>query len=201
MQIQLSEEYARPRQTNLKLGFHGNSRVSCVVVLLWVLLILEKWSRWHNLPRGTTGQQNLLKRRYDYDNFKSHFHWARGYFVWIRIVIVCWSRRPLTAFNSWLTILQGESQLLWQLWLLISWTYVNISEYPFNHLITKVGDFVWDIKHHGTCKDAYENDKILFWLIFKFVHFLPKFENFKSIFTTLDKLLCGKIMILISIVV
>ena len=33
-------------------------------------------------------------------------------------------------------VLQGVSRLVLQLCLLISWPYVNISEYHFNHLIT-----------------------------------------------------------------
>ena len=80
------------------------------------------------------------------------------------------------SFWSQLYILQGESKLVLQLWSLISLTYVNISEYTSSLLITQVGDFVWGMKHHGTCKDASEKCKMHFWLIFKFCDFFPCFE-------------------------
>ena len=41
-----------------------------------------------------------------------------------------------------------------------------------------MGDFVWGIKHHGTCKDASEKCKMNFWLIFNFCDFFALFWNF-----------------------
>ena len=80
------------------------------------------------------------------------------------------------------SVLQGVSRLVCKLCLLISWTYVNIMEYPFNHLITLVGDFVRGMKHHETWNDASENCRTCFWCFFSiFGDFLPTFEDFQPI--------------------
>ena len=63
-----------------------------------------------------------------------------------------------------------------QLYLLISWPYVNIMKYPFNHVISEVRQYFWGMIHHGTWKYTSENCKMLFWLISNFCHFLPPFE-------------------------
>ena len=46
-------------------------------------------------------------------------------------------------------LLQGVQLLVWQLKMFMSQSAVNITKYPFNHLITLEGDFVWHIKHHA----------------------------------------------------
>ena len=63
-----------------------------------------------------------------------------------------------------------------------------------------MGDFVCGMKHPDTCKDAQENNKLLFWLKFHFFAFLLNLEDLKSILTTLDKLQPNEMKNLISIV-
>ena len=51
-------------------------------------------------------------------------------------------------------LLQGVPRLVLPLQLLISRSYVNITEYPFNHIIIDVREFFWGTKHNGTWEDA-----------------------------------------------
>ena len=76
---------------------------------------------------------------------------------------------------------------------------MNISECPFHHLITYVGDFVRDIKHHGT-RICLRKLQVIFLANFQILLlFLPKFEDLKAILVTLDKLQCNELKNLISI--
>ena len=63
-----------------------------------------------------------------------------------------------------------------------------------------MGDFVRGVKHPGTWKDAYGNNKLLIWLIFQFFAFLPNLEDLKPILATLDELQCNEMKNLILIV-
>ena len=51
-----------------------------------------------------------------------------------------------------------------------------------------MGDFVWHIKCMNTCSGYSENCLKLFWLILQFLHFLPRFETFKPLLITPDKM-------------
>ena len=55
---------------------------------------------------------------------------------------------------------------------------MNITEYPFNQVISEAREFFWGMKHYGTCKDASEKCKMNFWLIFNFCDFFALFWNF-----------------------
>ena len=59
-------------------------------------------------------------------------------------------------------ILQGVPQFPPQLCLLISRSYVNMTKYPFNHVISEAWEFFCGMKHHGICKDALEKRHIEF---------------------------------------
>ena len=80
---------------------------------------------------------------------------------------------------------QGVSQLVCKLCLLISRTHVNIMEYPFNHLITLVGDFVWGMKYHRRMQWCLrELQKLFLMFFFHCGDFLPTFEDIQPILGT-----------------
>ena len=78
--------------------------------------------------------------------------------------------------------LQGVPQFPPQLCVHISWSYVNITKYPFNHVISEAREFFWGMKHHGTCKDASEKCRMNFWLIFNFSDFFAQFWRLQANF-------------------
>ena len=106
--------------------------------------------------------------------------------------IVSKRRAPLPHLNierlSWVRIisssrvLQGGPRLVIQLCFLVSWPYVDITKYPFNHVISEVREFFRGMKHLSTCADAPENCRLLFWLIFNFCDFFALLWVFASPF-------------------
>ena len=77
---------------------------------------------------------------------------------------------------------RGFQQLVYQLWLLISRTYVNIMKYPFIHFSGMDLDFFWCMKHHGTCNNASEICTVLFGLIFNFCGFFAQISRLQANF-------------------
>ena len=65
--------------------------------------------------------------------------------------------------HSWHPVLQGVQRLLIQLWSGIFSPNVDGIQYPFNHLFSTWGDFVWHMKHHGTYNGSEDTDGNRFW--------------------------------------
>ena len=61
---------------------------------------------------------------------------------------------------------------------LITLAYVDYINYPFNHLILYMGDFVWHIKCIHMWSDASGNCRTIFLTDFKFLTFLAHIWNF-----------------------
>ena len=62
--------------------------------------------------------------------------------------------------------LQGVPRLLIQLWSGIFSVHFDRTQYPFNHLISTWGDFVWHMKHHDTFNGLQDTDGNSFWQVF-----------------------------------
>ena len=76
----------------------------------------------------------------------------------------------VTVIQSWAIgwVLQGESDLVSLLRQLITLAYVDYINYPFNHLILYMGDFVWHIKCIHMWSVASGNYRTLFLADFDF---------------------------------
>ena len=69
----------------------------------------------------------------------------------------------LTSLSGSFCHLQGVPRLLIQLWSGIFFAHFDRTQYPFNYLIFTWGDFVWNMKHHGTFNGSQDTDGNSFW--------------------------------------